>query len=282
MQDHLFRFFRRWTMKIILILLSVVAALGVLFWLGLQVQPASLEAFPQQTPPMERVPLPEGLPVPVERLYRQVYGDTLPVIETAVISGRAKLRIAGINLPSRFRFTHIAGQGYRHYIESCWFGIPLFKVNETYLEGKGHLELPMGVFEGQKIDQGANLGLWSENVWMPAVYLTDPRVQWEAVDDVTAILVVPFGEEEERFVVRFDPQTGLLEWMESMRYQGEDSQKKMLWMNHVLEWREVDGYLLPALAALTWMDAGTPWAVWEVEDVVYNADVTEYIRARGE
>jgi hypothetical protein len=117
---------------------------------------------------------------------------------------------------------------------------------------------------------------------MPAVYLTDPRVQWEAVDDVTAILVVPFGEEEERFVVRFDPQTGLLEWMESMRYQGEDSQKKMLWMNHVLEWREVDGYLLPALAALIWMDAGTPWAVWEVEDVVYNADVTEYIRARGE
>ena len=41
------------------------------------------------------------------------------------------------------------------------------------------MEIPMGVFEGEKINQGANLGLWSENVWMPAVFLTDPRVQWE-------------------------------------------------------------------------------------------------------
>ena len=53
-------------------------------------------------------------------------------------------------------------------------------------------------------------------------------------------------------------------------------------MNQVLEWKEVDGYRLPALAALIWMDAGKPWAVWKVEDVVYNVNVDEYIRARGE
>jgi hypothetical protein len=69
--------------------------------------------------------------------------------------------------------------------------------------------------------------------------------------------------------------------MESMRYQDEDSIAKILWMNHILEWSEVGGYLLPSKAGLIWMDAGKPWAVWEVEDVVYNADVAAYIHARG-
>ena len=269
-------------MRLILIILGIFVLLGVIAWIGLQIKPAPFAPVSLEAGRIGHMPLPDGLPAPVGRFYHEVYGEEIPLITSGVVTGRATLRIAGLSFPSRFRFTHIAGQGYRHYIESCWFGIPVFKVNETYLEGKGHLELPMGVFEGQKIDQGANLGLWSENVWMPAVYLTDPRVHWEAVDDVTAILVVPFGEETERLIVRFDPQTGLVEWMESMRYQDEDSLKKVLWMNQVLEWNEVNGYRLPALAALIWMDAGTPWAVWKVEDVVYNVDVSEYIRARGE
>jgi len=268
-------------MKIVYILSGVLIVIAFVLWLGFQVKPMPFSDLPLEAGQVMTMPLPEGLPEPVNLLYREIYGETIPVIDSAVISGRATLRIAGLHFPSRFRFTHITGQGYRHYIEACWFGFPLFKVNETFLDGKGHLELPMGVFEGQKIDQGANLGLWSENVWMPAVYLTDPRVQWESVDDVTAILAVPFADETERFIVRFDSQTGLVQWMESMRYQDEDSVEKVLWMNQILEWSEVDGYRLPTLAALIWLDAGKPWAVWQVEDVVYNADVAEYIHARG-
>ena len=268
-------------MKIVLMIAGVLIAVVFVLWLGFQVKPAPFSDVILEAEAVKTIPLPDGSPAPVERFYREVYGDTIPVIDSAVISGRATLRIAGLPFPSRFRFTHITGRGYRHYIEACWFGMPLFKVNETYLDGKGYMELPMGVFEGEKINQAANLGLWSENVWMPAVFLTDPRVTWEAVDDVTAILTVPYVDESERFVVRFDPQTGLIAWMESMRYQDEDSVEKVLWMNQVLEWKEVDGYRLPALAALIWMDAGKPWAVWEVEAVVYNADVAEYISARG-
>ena len=41
------------------------------------------------------------------------------------------------------------------------------------------------------------------------------------------------------------------------------------------------GIKIPSPASVTWLDEGTPWSVWTVEDVVYNVDVSEYIRAKG-
>jgi hypothetical protein len=268
-------------MKVVLIVVGVLLGLVLLGWVGLQIQPAPLPAYPQESGALERVSLPEGLPVPVARFYRQVYSEGVPVLESFVVSGRAQMRIMGITFPSRFRFTHIAGAGYRHYIETTWYGLPLMRVNEHYLEGSGRLELPFGVEEGPEVDQGANLGLWAETLWLPAIYLTDPRVRWEPVDAETAILVVPFGEEEQRFVARFNPMTGMLHLLESMRFKGTDSEHKTLWINESLQWGVVDGNMTTEVGSATWFDEGTPWAVFTVEDVRTNVDVDGYIRAKG-
>jgi hypothetical protein len=79
----------------------------------------------------------------VERFYRRIYGERVPVITSAVITGRAKMRLGPFTFPGRFRFTHDAGRGYRHYIEATFFGLPPMKINETYLDGKGRMELPL-------------------------------------------------------------------------------------------------------------------------------------------
>jgi hypothetical protein len=232
---------------------------------------------------LETTPLPEELPAPVERFYRAVYGHQIPVIESAVISGRAQLRLLGITFPGRFRFTHIAGQDYRHHIEATIFGLPIMKVNEYYLDGESRMELPFGVVEGESnIDQAANLGLWAESlVWLPAILITDPRVSWASVDDSTALVRVPFGESEETLVARFDPQTGMLRLLEAMRYKEAADETKTLWINEAREWRDIGGPTLMAIVMTSWFDEGTPWAVWSTEEVVYNADVLQYVQAAG-
>jgi len=270
-------------MNIFFILVGIIALLILLGWLGLQIKPKPFPMYPYQIPEIKTIPLPGGLPAPVERFYRQIYGDQAPIIESAVISGRMSFRpVGGITFPGRFRFTHITGQDYRHYFEATFFGLPVFKGNEHYLDGKGLLELPFGLSDkGANIDQAANLSLWAEYSFLPSVLVTDPRVHWEPLDADTAILVVPFGEQEQRFVARFDPKTGLLQLLESMRYKDSKSDTKTLWFNESRGPQTIGDTALPATGAVTWFDQGKPWAVFTVDDIVYNADVSEYIRAYG-
>ncbi len=268
-------------LQIVLGVAAVIALLLAVGWAGLQVKPASFPAFPQASQKPETISLPDGLPAPVERFYRQIYGDSIPVIKTAVFSGRAEMRPFGPAMPARFRFTHVAGQDYRHYIEATWFGLPIMQVNERYVGGKARMEVPFATDEGDKLDQAANLGMWAELAWVPAVFLTDSRVRWEAVDENTAVLLVPFKQAQERYVVRFDPKTGLVDWMESMRYHDSKSASKVLWLNQSLEWKPIDGVLTNVSGSATWMDNGKPWAVFHVEDIHLNLDVQEYINRRG-
>jgi len=270
-------------MKTILIIISILAVLFLLVWLGLKIKPAPFSPHPEGTPALETVPLPANLPVPVERFYKTVYGDEIPVIETAVIKGRATISPFGVKLPARFIFVHNAGKDYRHYIEATWFGLPIMKVNEGYVDGKSFFESPMGnIYDDASTNQAANLAVWAEAGWFPSIWLTDERARWEAVDEKTALLFVPFENQEENFVVRFNPETGLIDTMEAMRYRDSgDQAKKILWITK----NEAGGTILDtklgAVGSATWLDMGKPWAVFTLEEVKYNVNVSEYIRQNG-
>jgi hypothetical protein len=244
---------------------GALAALAGLGWAGLQIQPAPFPALGQQAAPPATVPLPAGLPAPVERFFRLRYGERVPVIRTAVVTGRGAIRPAGpVFIPMRFRFTHVAGQSYRHYIEATLFGLPALRVNEWFVDGRGTGELPGAtVAQNPRWDQGANLALWFEALqWFPAILLTDTRVRWEPIDEATALLVVPFDEAEERFVLRFDPASGELLHFEVMRYKGGEGDKVLY----------IDGI---------WFDDGRPWIRIDLDEIALNVDVDTSLAARG-
>ena len=269
-------------MKAIIIILRILLVIIAAVWLGLLLKPRSFPPYPKQEPALETVPLPDGLPQPVARFYHQLYGDQIPLIRSAVISGHAKLRIMGITFPGRFRFTHTAGQDYRHYIESTLFGLPIMKVNERYLDGVGRMELPFGITENDpKLNESADLGLWAESIWLPSLWVTDERVRWEAVDENTASLIVPFEDQERTFTVHFDPESGMIDTMETMRYREADDEERILWVTGADAWGTVEGKPTLVTGSLTWMDQGKPWAVFTAEELLYNVDVEDYMLQKG-
>ncbi len=270
-------------MRPVLIIFSIIVILLILAWLGLQIKPKPFTSGKHLQAETKFVPFPDGLPAPVERYFRTVYGDQIPVIETVVIRGRGRIRPFGIWLPARFVFIHNAGKDYRHYIETTFFGLPFLRVNEGYIDGESFFESPMGTTRNDaNTNQGANLALWAEAGWFPALWVTDPRVRWEAVDEHTARLFVPYEDQTENFLVHFDAETDLIESMQAMRYrESGEGKSKILWTTR----NDLDtlfpGTKISAVGSATWLDQGSPWAYFTLEELVYNADVSEYIRARG-
>jgi hypothetical protein len=270
--------------NILLIIAGIVVAVGLLCWLGLQVQPKSFPVYSDKTPQLKTVALPAGLPEPVDRFYRTVYGEEIPVIETVVIQGRGVIKpFMNIPIPVRFVFVHNAGKDYRHYFEGTLFGIPLLKVNEGYIDGASFFEGPMGTYYNEvNANQGANLAVWAEAVWFPALWVTDPRAHWEPVDKHSALLYIPYEKTEESFLVRFNPQTGLIDMMEAMRYRElGQGQPKILWIVSTEEGKPVAGANISSAGSVMWLDQGKPWAYFNLEELIYNADVSTYIRQKG-
>ncbi len=261
------------------IVISIIIAIALIFiWLGLSIKPRpfAMPKLPQSETVM--VALPSSLPAPVERFYRTVYGDQIPVIKTVTIIGHGRMRPFGIWLPARFVMIHNAGKDYRHYFEATFFGLPFLKVNEGYIDGQSFFESPMGTYiNDPNTNQGANLALWAEGAWFPAMWITAPRVHWAPVDDNTAVLYVPFESREESFIVRFNPHTSRIDLMETMRFKAPNDKNKILWITY-----EVPAKDQPSTSYATWMDVGRPWASFTLDDLKCNLDVSAYIRARGQ
>ena len=264
-------------MKPLITILIIIASIIFIIWLGLNIKPKPFPVDNRAQGKLETGPLPEDLPVPVKRFFQTIYPDGVPVIDTVVLTGRGQISPFGFWLPTRFVMIHNAGRDYRHYFEATFFGFPILKVNEGYVDGESFFESPMGsYYDDPNTNQGANLALWAEGGWFPSLWVTDPRARWQAVDDNTAILYVPFEDKEENFIIRFDPKTGLVDKMEAMRFRASTDQEKILWITN-----DVRTENKPTISYATWLDTGKPWLALTIDDIKFNLDVSEMILARG-
>ncbi|MDP3104708.1 MAG: hypothetical protein Q8M95_08875 [Candidatus Methanoperedens sp.] len=206
------------------------------------------------------------------------------MIRSAVVWGKAKLKVNGIWMPVRYKTYDLSGKAFHRYMEVTWFGWTILKVSDVYMNGKGFTKIE-GLLNktetGEKIDQGSNLALWAEIVFIPSVSLTDTRARWEAVDNDSARLVVPSGKENDSLDFKFDPKTGLITQISALRYKGQNEQKTP-WLINITEWMTSHYIKIPSRFSVTWEDEGSPWSYWTVEGVEYNVDVTDMIEENPE
>ena len=256
--------------------LGVAATLGAgavgVGWLGLQFQPSNFPPPAGPTRELGLVQFPDNLPSPVRRYFETVGGVAVPRVETAVVWGRCRIK-RGVWAPGRVTVSHVAGESFRRDIELTWFGQPILKVIDQYVNGRGSIDVNGQVEANDAIDQGSNHILWVEAPAFPSIFLTDPRIRWEAIDDTTARLVVPFKHEEDSLTVAFNPQTGLIDHMTTMRYKASGT-PKIPWRVDYLEWSSFHGVTAPRWVSATWGDEDGPWFYMVIDGLAWNVDMS--------
>lgn len=264
----------RW-MKVLLGVAGGIVALGGLGWVGLQIPPRNFAPPKDEPQALGTVAIPADLPAPVRRYFQVAFGDEIPRVESMVAWGRARARF-GIWMPLRFLLYHRPGYDFRRDMEVTWFGLPVLKAMDQYIAGVG-MTGPVGNAEtGAEVDQGSNMILWAEATFYPSLLLTDPRIQWETIDDRSTRLIFPFGDQQDELVFYFDPETGLVTRTWALRYQGATG-KKAPWYAEIVEWQTVNGMQLPRRVAVTWENEGSPWSVWTFDGVRWNVDISQHL-----
>ncbi len=271
-------------LTIAMVLVGIVAILLIIVWLGFQIESKSFSPYPEKTRDAGAVNVSPEIPEPVKRYSEAAAGSHVPVIRSAVVWGKAKVRMNGIWMPVRFKEFNLAGHSFHRYLEVTWFGWTILKVNDVYRNGKGFTKIE-GMLNktetGEKIDQGSNLSLWGEIVFTPSVAITDTSARWEAVDDERVRLVIPYGEQYDSLDFKFDLKTGLITRISAMRYKGQNEEKTP-WLVNITEWMTSHYIKIPSRFSVTWEDEGSPWSYWTVEDMEYNVDITGMIKENQE
>lgn len=183
-------------------------------------------------------------------------------------------------MPVRFKAYYLPGQADLRYLEVTWFGKTILKVSDSYINGEGVMKIEglLNMNEtGEKIDQGQNLAMWGETVFMPSVVIADTRARWEAADNETTRLVIPYGEQNDSLIFKFDPKTDLVSNVSAQRYRGQE-EGKTSWMIEFTEWKNFHSVKIPVNYAVIWEDEGSPWSYWTVEGAEYNIDVTQMLK----
>lgn len=264
----------RWT-KVVIGVVGGLVALGGIGWLGLQVRPANFPPPSSDAQDLGTVAVPPNLPAPVQRYFQVAFGGQVPRVESMVAWGRAHANF-GVWMPLRFRLYDRPGQAFKREMEVTWFGLPVLKALDQYINGVG-MTGPVGHADmGPTVDQGSNMIIWAESTLYPSLLLTDSRIRWEAIDDTSARLLFPFGDQQDEMIFYFDPATGLVTRTWALRYQGTTG-KKVPWYGEIQEWQTVQGMKLPLRVAVRWENQAAPWSYWEFENIRWNVDLSQQL-----
>ena len=250
-------------------------------WIGVQQPASSLLPPASGTEPRGSRPLPAGLPAPVRTYLAGALGDAVPIMETAIAWGTARLRLGPLWTSSRWRAYTVPGRDFYRTLEIKWFGRTLLTGYDAYVDADGVKALgpPLNLFEtGPAVSQGENMMLWAEAPWAPSV-LAGERAQWHPIDATAAYLRYPAAAGAGVLRAAFDPGSGRLREMTGER--ARHGKQKRSWRSRYSQWQPVTGLgrpvSIPHRLVLQWADQGQPYADILLDGIVYNVDVSQKI-----
>jgi hypothetical protein len=269
-------------MENFLIALGVLIALLGIFNLGLVIAPRPFRPHPAPSQPGEPFDLPADLPEPVRRHLERVIAPPRDApaagqVRSAVIWGRGKSCVRGVWLPLRYKLWLKPGEAALRRSEMTFFQRPVMRSVEGLTGGRGVQELGGRPERSPRVDHGQTLALWAASIWSPSFMAYPSPGHWEAVDDTTARLVFPFGEELASLLFHFDFSSGQLTHISGRRYSSEEGSTKEFWRMDMLEWKVFQGLLLPCHVGIAWGEMGSPWAYWTVDGVALNVHVSDQL-----
>jgi hypothetical protein len=257
---------------------SLAAAAGI-GWLGLQVRPLNFPAPAASGRLDETLTVPEDLPAPISRHFQNSFGGQVPLIQTAVIWGHARIKLAGLWIPARYQVYYQAGTAFYRAVQLTWFGQPVITGHSALLNGQGEL-FARGLLNKDErsieINQSQVLALWAESLYTPSVLLGGSAARWLERDEDSARLMVPFGDGEETLVWRVDPHTGWLVQVNALR-QRSGTPHKVPWRVDYSAWTAYSGVYIPSRLAMAWEDSIGAYAQFEADGAVFNVDISHTV-----
>ena len=263
------------------LIIIILIAVGLLFigWLGFQIQPAHYQT--DQRPDIHNtgsIKLPDSIPSSFNKYLHKISDEPLKNTKTAIVWGRARLKIAGIWVPARFKAFYAEGKNFYRQMEVTWFGRPVIKGVDSFIKGKGTFQMGNQERKGMYVSRGQKLTMMTEMVWTPAAYLHNPEISWNEKKEEpnTSQLLIPFQDTLHKLNVKINPHTHVIDMIYGERSQGPDGNKKV-WQVKYEQWKKFNDILIPAKLSVTWKENPEPWSVFYVEGVKYNKDISDII-----
>lgn len=268
-----------------LVLLGAAAVMLAVMWLGFRV-PARVRIpdLGDGSQALEKVPVPEGLPAPVERFYRAAFGEQVPVPRSVVMYGRGTFRVRKLPLvgflwaPLSWTLHLAPGQAFVWQARVYWLRRMLVDGGDQYREGKGRFVMGKEVIEGDNLDYSEQVVLWLYTIYFsPGALLDLPAAAWHERGEHAAGLTVRDGGRELSFTLHFDPASGHLARIETQR---PASKAGTLYPFQLVlsQPRELDsGVMLPSQMGAAWEDDF--YTYYQVLGARYNAPAADVIQA---
>ena len=220
-------------LRILEIGVGAFVAYLIIFRIGFFFKPAVHKPELEPIEALEMIPLPGSLPYPVRHYLQMSFGDQVPLPATAVAWGLGKRigrsfgRLGPLWMPSYWALYLVPGKEFVYRLTVTWYGRRMLQGGDELRQGYGRFIMNKDRLENANINKSEWIMLWLYTILTaPSAILADPNNTWEAVDDQTARLSVPYLDGTRwEFTLLFDSQTGQLSGVDTLRVTSRDGKE---------------------------------------------------------